>query len=229
MVAVNSVTRAPDIKVESLPEVEKPFARAVWFQINNLERALGCFEQDLRLYDFCAAHEGAAAMKAFQKAVVAASDGLGDRQQDDNLETLPFQWPLQPGATLFIACRDATIALWNFMQAAQALKSNLDGAPTLRAEVEIKTIDNALGQFHRKFPKVKNLMDSVRHQAELSKTPTLIEQNHRSDGDIWTDNIAGRTFMTTAFGGEMVSFEISSVSLTALKNIATSIFGAFPK
>jgi hypothetical protein len=221
---IPAMRAVPEIEVEKLPEAERSSATVIAFQVQNLERALECFAADLRLFDFCAQHESAAAIRAFDDAVAAATG----RRKDAGAEAPAFRWPLTPGQSLFIACRDATLALWNFMQAAKAIRSNLNGTPSLCARVDIKAIDDALARFHREFPDTKPLMDAVRHQAELTKTPSTLRANHREDGDLWTDNLAGRTFLTTAFGGDMVSFELSATSLAMLEAIAAHIFGAFP-
>lgn len=206
--------------VEALPETEKPFATVVWFQIQNLARGLEVFAADLKLYDFSIA-EREHKLGEMRRSADARSRGEGPSAEASGFPT---------SMSAFIACRDATLALWNFMQAAKAIRANLDGSPTLRATVNVKAIDDALAQFHRGFPRMKDMMDAVRHQAELSKTPKKLGSNTQVTGrNLVTENLNGRTFFTTAFGGDEVSFDISQASLAALEQIVNQIYDAFPE
>jgi hypothetical protein len=101
----------------------------------------------------------------------------------------------------------------------------------------------AFAELRTAFPDIKEIRDSILHPAEFAQRPgdrqkfatkplrnAIFDIN--SEGNLVSEVLSGRTFMTTEFGyradGKMVSYEFTDSSLQVLVRTRTRIGDLLP-
>jgi hypothetical protein len=199
--------RPPKIYSRTLSGQEAEEADHMDLMISKLDSYTRQFQTALSLFDHC---------ETILYRAIEASDH----------ETLIncAGWP-------HIAARDAAMAAYHFGVTLGALQDRIRFCPSFAPYYDKQSMRLARKLFKSRFPRSEWMRHSISHAAGLFDSPDNFKKHtqgplRRLRHIFVFESLNGHTF-TTMFKGEMLSFSVSSESLTTLERSRDFAFDAF--
>jgi len=126
----------------------------------------------------------------------------------------------------WIACRDATITIYNFHEQLEAIGINVNRCPPLLAKIDAKRRREATKAFARHFPNFQGMRHSTAHVGRLYGTPETAAEHADEYGTIYVQNLLDRQF-TSGFEGKLISCEMSDATTAKLIEVRDLYWSVF--
>lgn len=139
----------------------------------------------------------------------------------------------------FMAARDGAMTIYHMMKVIDGIKALLRFAPTIRNRVDrikMRTATRLLDSYFRDFNKIRNV---VAHLSELSQTLEAFQKNAFSGSALQyslninniknfmiQNSLSDRKYIIT-INGEILSYEISGVTLSKIREAVVMFCAAF--
>lgn len=208
MTDVSAITHdgVPTINYD-IPPNERDAVEATQQLLELLEAFVIDFYSALELYDFS------------QKRLIAY---LTDPKREKYEHIILNRWSL-------MAARDGAMTIIHFKKTMAMIRNSLRDAPTLFAQVDNNSLRLAKRLIRANFPQSELMRNVVAHLAE-----TVTDPSSEASIKPWKANVVvihtlvGRRY-TTEYRKKVVSYELSSKSLTILNTAKVRIFSGFDR
>lgn len=214
-----TLTNVPKLIKQHSSVAEREETEPVHRALNALQGKARNFRYALSLFDYCVSHE---IPITEENAMTAATV--------ENLQW--FHWKR-------IACREGAFVLYDFWHTLAGLKETIKGCALISDKVDRACVKHADALFRGRFPHWEDIRNAVGHTGQTSTTQAQLDENslkgplttqHFSLADGATAfieaSLVGRTFGTTTFGGQHLTYEMSEESLVRLWTICGAMFEA---
>jgi hypothetical protein len=219
----NIITHLAQVQIRALPKEEQEFARILNLHLNLIHTQLASFAAALSLLDY-------------SLAVISEFS-----HPEHNYHSVPPQISSYyiPGSSslhhelMFVAFRDAAMTVYHFWRSCQIVKDMLDKLNSFRTPAKSQIVDLVCRDL-RAFVKAGDIRDSVAHTSDLLKSPSEAKKNaikkphvskmgYFASGHV-INSAAGRTFVTTGFKGEVVTYDLTNETLETLHKYAARMY-----
>ena len=191
------------------PAEERDFARHISFSLTRAAALVSQFEHAVALNNHC----------GDLRAEHYAANGM----HGSEVRRRYAEWQA-------IAARDAAFTIYHFQSTARSIRDQLAYAPTLKAKVDTKALEEAWLRIDRDFPFWKEMRDAVGHSADIQFSPAEIDKHRPASGPgmIGTLDKTG-TRLISMRKKRIVYLDVTPETLETLKSVVIDVFLAFRK
>jgi hypothetical protein len=127
-----------------------------------------------------------------------------------------------------LAAHHAAITITNFRDTIAAIKHAAHQIPSIRNQIDSKSLHSMVEKFGAEFPDYKETRDGFAHSADKMFSPEKIAKNIGDNGAFEHSNLTGRR-LTYTIDGKRAALDVTGESLAKLTALKRDVYEAFRK